>query len=396
VSPVSARRVALVLASSTGGIGRHVASLVDGLVAAGVEVSVHGPAATDQQFGFGAAGATFHQLEIPVRPQLRDAVAVRRLARQLHRRPPEGAAERSPRSSGRNLAGHRLPDVLHAHGLRAGLVAALARPDGLPLVVTWHNLLLAGGVRAKLLRGLERYVARSTDVALAASADLVARVRELGGRDVRLGAVAAPALPAPGRSAAEVRHELGLADGQPLVLSVGRLHRQKGYDVLAAAAARWRSRQPPPVVVIAGSGPSYMALAAQISQQRAPVTLLGHRTDIADLLAAADLAVVSSRWEARQLFAQEALRSGTPLVATAVGGLPELLDNAALLVEPGDVDALDAAVQRLLDDPQLRARYGRRALDQAATWPTEADTLAQVLEVYASVIGAAQRGGRPG
>jgi len=375
VSPVSARRVALVLASSTGGIGRHVASLVNGLVAAGVEVSVHGPAATDQQFGFGAAGATFHQLQIPARPHLRDAVAVRRLARQLN---------------------HRPPDVLHGHGLRAGLVAALARPHGLPLVVTWHNLLLAGGVRAKLLRGLERYVARSADVTLAASADLVARVRELGGRDVRLGAVAAPALPPPGRSAAEVRHELGLADGQPLVLSVGRLHRQKGYDVLAAAAARWRSREPPPVVVIAGTGPSYMALAAQISQQRAPVTLLGHRTDIADLLAAADLAVVSSRWEARQLFAQEAVRSGTPLVATAVGGLPELLDNAALLVEPGDVDTLDAAVQRLLDDPQLRARYARRGLAQAATWPTEANTLAQVLEVYASVIGAAQRGGQPG
>ncbi len=369
------RRVALVLGSSTGGIGRHVVSLVTGLVAAGVEVSVHSPAATEEQFAFGAAGAACYQLEIPAGPRLRDVATVRRLGMQLR----EAA-----------------PGVVHAHGLRAGLVAALARPDGCPLVVTWHNLPLTSGLRARLSRGLERYVARVADITLAASADLVARIRQLGGADVRLGAVAAPELPAPEHPAAEVRHELGAADNQPVVLSVGRLHPQKGYDVLIAAAARWRSRQPPPVVVIAGSGPAYMPLAGQISEQRAPVTLLGHRRDVADLLAAADLAVISSRWEARQLFAQEALRSGTPLVATAVGGLPELLGDAAVLVEPGDVDAFDGAVTRLLDDPRLRARYAHRALAQAATWPTEAETLAQVRQVYAEVTASPERSGRPG
>ena len=70
-----------------------------------------------------------------------------------------------------------------------------------------------------------------------------------------------------------------------------------------------------------------------------------------DLLAAADLAVVTSDWEARQLFAQEALRAGVPLVATAVGGLPDLVGDAAVLVPPGDVDALDAAVRELLGRP---------------------------------------------
>jgi glycosyltransferase involved in cell wall biosynthesis len=366
-----------VLASSTGGIGRHVASLAAGLAAAGVEVGVHAPAATENQFAFSAAGPAFHQLEIPAGPHVRDAAAVRRLARQLR---------------------EESPDVVHAHGLRAGLVAALARPAGCPLVVTWHNLVLAGGLRARVFRSLERYVARSADVTLGASADLVARVRELGGRDVRLGAVAAPTLPPPERPAAEVRHELGVADDQSLVLSVGRLHPQKGYDVLIAAAARWRTRQPPPVVVIAGSGPAYMPLAAQISDQHAPVTLLGHRRDVADLLAAADLAVVSSRWEARQLFAQEALHAGRALVATRVGGLPELVGEAAMLVEPGDVDELDKAVRRMLDNPGLRARYAERAITQAATWPTEADTLAQVSQVYAELcavgeLGAGERTG---
>src|SRR6185436_11858278 len=102
------------------------------------------------------------------------------------------------------------------------------------------------------------------------------------------------------------RAELGCGQ-RPLVVSVGRLHPQKGYAVLVSAAARWRGLTPPPAVVIAGTGPAYRELAAQISEARAPVTLLGHRTDVPDLLGAADIAVVSSVWEARQLFAQEAL-----------------------------------------------------------------------------------------
>ena len=61
-----------------------------------------------------------------------------------------------------------------------------------------------------------------------------------------------------------------------------------------------------------------------------------------------------------------------PLVATAVGGLPGLVDDAAVLIPPGDVDALDQAVRGLLADPRLRADYAARGRRQAATWPTEA------------------------
>jgi glycosyltransferase involved in cell wall biosynthesis len=369
----SRRHVALVLASSTGGVGRHVGSLAGGLIRLGSEVTVCGPADTDRQFGFTAAGARFVAVEVPASPQPRDAAAVHALRRAL-----------------RTAA----PDLVHAHGLRAGLVAALARPTGCPLVVTWHNQVLAQGMRGRVYRQLEGYVARAADITLGASADLVNRATALGARDARLGVVAAPDLAPATATPAELREELGVAPDRPLVLSVGRLHPQKGYDVLVAAAARWRARQPAPAVVIAGSGPAYMSLAGQISHQRAPVILAGHRTDVPDLLAAADLAVVTSVWEARQLFAQEAMRAGTPLVVTSVGGLPELVGDAALLVPPGDIDALDSAVRLLLDDPRRRAEYGRRGAERAATWPTEADTLAQICAVYDevadSVDGASQ------
>ena len=359
-------RLALVLASSTGGIGRHVSSLASGLAGRGIAVTVYAPEATGRQFDFSSLGAAFVPIEIPASPQPSDLRAVRDLRRALV-------------DSG--------VDLVHAHGLRAGLVAGWARPDGAPLVVTWHNAVLAGGLRGRAYHLLERRVARIADITLGASNDLVDRAITLGGRDVRLGAVAAPTLNQPTRTRAEVRAEFAVTDDTPLILSVGRLHPQKGYETLIAAAARWRERKPEPLVVIAGQGPSFLSLTAQIGALDAPVMLLGHRDDVADLLAGADLAVVSSVWEARQLFAQEALWAGVPLVSTAVGGLPDLLGDGAVLIPAGDVAALDAAVTDLLADPGHRRLLADAGRTRATSWPTDGDTLSQVIDVYAELLG---------
>ncbi|MGK5682318.1 glycosyltransferase family 4 protein [Actinoplanes sp. URMC 104] len=358
--------VALVLASSTGGVGQHVASLARGLTAADCDVLVCGPGATDELFGFAAAGATFVPVEIPASPGPQDAGAIRQLRGAL--------------AAGR-------PDVVHAHGFRAGFVAQLARA-GAPLVVTWHNAVLdRKGLRGQAATLVERVVARSATVTLGASDDLVQRAASLGARNARVGAVAAPTLPVPRRTRSAVRAEFRLPAGTPLILSVGRLHPQKRYDLLVEASARWRSLDPAPMVVVAGSGPSYMALAQQASRLHAPFHLLGRRNDVSDLLLGADLAVITSAWEARQLFAQEALESGVPLITTAVGGLPGLVGDAAVLIPPGDVDALDDAVRAMLADPRMRADYAARGPEQAATWPREADTVADVLRAYAEATG---------
>ena len=355
--------VALVLASSTGGVGQHVASLARGLVAAGCEVLVCGPVATDELFGFSAAGAAFAPVEIPANPGAQDAAAVRQL-----------------RSA---LAG-RAVDIVHAHGLRAGFVAGLARP-GVPLIVTWHNAVLAKGLRGHASVLVERIVARNATLTLGASEDLVARATALGAKDARLGPVAAPKMAAPRRTRSAVRAEFRLRPETPLILSVGRLHPQKRYDLLVDAAARWRDLTPAPIVVVAGSGPSYMSLAQRSSERHAPFYLLGRRSDVPDLLLGADLAVVTSDWEARQLFAQEALTAGVPLVTTAVGGLPGLVDDAAMLIPPGDVDALDQAVRELLFDPALRADYAARGPRRAAEWPDEHAVVAELRATYAEL-----------
>jgi glycosyltransferase involved in cell wall biosynthesis len=330
------RRVLLVLGTSTGGVGRHVRSLVDGLTARGAAVRVAGPASTQEVFDFPA----YDVVDIGTAPHpLRDARALRRL---------------------RSLA--RGADVVHAHGLRAGALAVLTRAQ---VVVSWHN-----AVAGRAAGALERLTARRAAVTLAVSADLAARARSAGGRDVRLAPVSAPALVPAGI-------DPGL--GHPLVLAVGRLHPQKGYDVLVDALPLLGEA----VVAVAGDGP----LEAELRAAAPQVHWLGRRSDVADLYAAADVVVLPSVWEARSLTAQEALRAGVPLVATSVGALPELLRDGAVLVPPGDPVALGSAVRRLLDDPVAAADLAERGRRVAATWPDEHDAVAQVAAVYAELLG---------
>ncbi|MFJ6757722.1 glycosyltransferase family 4 protein [Streptomyces sp. NPDC091273] len=331
----------------------HVRSLATGLAARGVRVTVCAPVQAEGEYDFTGAGAQFAP----------DAVSVLRAA----------------------CAG---ADVVHAHGVRAGMRAALAiRGRRVPLVVSWHgDGPTAAGALGRLSRMLERHVARAAAVVLGASSDLVDLARLRGARDARLAPVAVPAYPdgPDGRGAADpgkVRAELG-AVGRPLLITVGSLVPHRGYSLLLDAAREWRTLDPAPLLVVAGEGPLRAELSRRIEAEGLPVRLLGRRRDAAQLLAAADLAVLPSRREARALLAQEALRVGVPLVATAVGGVPELVGEGAVLVPPRDAAALASAVTGLLADPERRDALAAAGRVQAATWPSEDDTVAQVLSVY--------------
>ncbi|HZE65606.1 MAG TPA: glycosyltransferase family 4 protein [Sporichthyaceae bacterium] len=357
-------RPLLVVGPSTGGIGRHVRSIVAGCVDAGLAVAVVGPADGDELFGFTALGATF----TPV--QLSDRIATR--AQWTAARTVAAARDR-----------HRA-SVLHAHGMQAGAIAALGnRTSGprAPLVVSWHNAPLSTGARRAAWFARAVPVARSADLVLGASADLVALARRSGARDARPGLVAAPPFSVTLPDRTDARAAMGVLD-RPFVLTVGRLAPQKDYPTLLTAAASWRERRPVPLLGIVGSGPLESALRRLITAEDLPVALLGGREDIATPLAAADVAVISSVWEARSLFAQEALRAGVPLVATEVGGIPETVGDAALLVPPGNPGALAAAVNRVLTQPELGARLAVAGRARAATWPDEAAIQAELIALY--------------
>ena len=128
------------------------------------------------------------------------------------------------------------------------------------------------------------------------------------------------------------------------MLTVARLAPQKNLGLVLDVAAALGDRRDLRFAV-AGEGPERAALAERIAAERLPVTLLGHRDDLGSLLAAADLALLTSAWEARALVAQEALLAGLPLVSTAVGGVPDLVGDAAVLVPPGDRAAVAQAVR---------------------------------------------------
>lgn len=374
-------RVALVLATSAGGVGPHIRSVAAGLAERGGQVAVLGPAPTDELFGFAAAGTRFEAVDIADRPRpFQDARVVARLRAML-----SGA------------------DVVHAHGLRAGGLAALATRSvrsGPPLVVTLHNAAPAGRLAKGPYAVLERVVARGAASVLGVSPDLEQRMRDLGARSVSRALVPAPPTPVAGEGArAQVRAELGVGQ-RPLIVTVGRLTEQKGLWTLLDAAALWAGREPRPLVAIAGDGPLEAALRARIERDELPVRLLGRRSDVADLLAAADVAVMSSLWEGQPLILQEILRAGRPLVATRVGGVAALLgdaggagdadgaaaDCAGLLVPAADPPALAAAVNRVLDDSALSVRLGAAAAQRAVALPTESDAVDQLMAVYRELI----------
>jgi len=252
-------------------------------------------------------------------------------------------------------------------------------------VVTWHNAVIATGPRGLVMRIGQRLVARGADLTLGASSDLVDLAKSLGARNAQLAPVAAPAVPKARRSAEDVRRELGLG-AQPLVLTVGRLAPQKDYPTLLSVAARVHESTQDAVFVIVGDGPLHDKLQARIDAEQLPVRLLGHRNDVADLLGAADVFLLTSHWEARALVIQEAMQVGVPVVATSVGGIPELVGDSAVLAFPGDADGLADGVRTVLAEPVTANAMRTRGRELSARWPDEDAVAKNLLDIYAGLV----------
>jgi glycosyltransferase involved in cell wall biosynthesis len=352
--------ITVVVGPTSGGIGRHVHAVVQQLVEMEQRVCVVAPDATDALFDWRSTGATL--VTAPV-----------------------GAA--SPGALMRARRAVRLAttdaDVSHAHGVRAGAVSALAGVH--PLVVTWHNTRPVRWSRRLGHPLAERLAARGADLTLAVSRDLLGRAAAAGATDMKVVAAPAPPLPLPKRSPGEVRSALGVA-GRPPVLAVARLEAQKRLDLLVEATAGWRDRPDRPAVVLAGTGRLAGDLERRARQLRSPVILVGRRDDVPDLIRASDVVVLPSDWEGYPLVAQESLRLGTPLLATAVGGVPDLVGEAARLVPPDNASALRAALDDLIADADERARLADAGVRRAAMWPTLPATVDELLTDYRNLM----------
>lgn len=256
-------------------------------------------------------------------------------------------------------------DVLHSHKFGSNVwAAAIALVVRVPVFVAHEHTWSYEGQR--LRRFLDRrLVSRVAAVVLTVSEADRRRMIEIEGVEPRkveyLPSGVRPHVP-PGRR--HVRDELGLAAGTPLVGTACGLRPQKALGVLVRAAARLVEDVPDARVLILGEGPERGRLEALIGELGvgSTVTLLGawSSEEVADFVEALDVGVLSSHFEGMPLAVMELMAAGKPVVATAVGGVPDLVGDGVqgVLVPPGDPDALAGALGALLRDPERRAAMG--------------------------------------
>ncbi|MFJ5886409.1 glycosyltransferase [Kitasatospora cineracea] len=284
----------------------------------------------------------------------------------------------------RRLLAERRYDLVHTHmpvpAVAARLLAGRPRPR---LVHTEHNL----WERYRLpTRWANALTYRRNDAVIAVSHAVAAGVgrRRAGewlsvvhhGPDLG----GAPSGPAARRAA---RAELGLPEGALVVGTVGNLTAKKDQATLLAAFARLREREPDARLVLVGSGPLEAELRARAG---GGVLFAGMRADVPALLPGWDVFCLSSRQEGLPVALMEAMASGLPSVVTAVGGVPEILDDGVQgrLVPPGDPARLAAALGELAD-PAVRARMGAAARARSASFDV-AGAQRAVERVYARVL----------
>lgn len=188
-----------------------------------------------------------------------------------------------------------------------------------------------------------------------------------------------------------VRSELGVEHDQLLFMTVANLRPEKGYDVLLTAARAIADSGLPIRFAAVGRGPLSDALHARHVDLALGdrFQFLGQRDDVLQLLAGADAFVLASLQEGLPVSLMEATSLGMPIVASAIGGVPQILEDEvdALLVPPGDPGRLVEAMKRLASDPQLREHLGRRAKLRSAMFDI-AEAGRAVEEIYVQVAEA--------
>ncbi|MDE9366085.1 glycosyltransferase family 4 protein [Luteipulveratus sp. YIM 133132] len=350
-------RVVMLLGPARGGIGVHVDRMSRLLEARGVDVQI----VTDR--------ATARHFDWP------DAVAA-------WPREAEEPLSRAPRSLSKLVSMCRHSDVVHAHGWQAGLVAsaairAMGRHDRPRLIVSLHNE-LPSSMRGRLPHVAIARMLKIADLVTGASQDLVDLAVELGAKAAELAPVPSPHL---GDLLAAPERDRRVLQQPPLVLTVARIARQKNLQALVEAATRLTV---PLRWVVVGDGDSDLLRELRLAAMGTPVEFIGVSDDVPGWLSRADVFVLTSSWEARALVLQEAMAAGVPVVSTAVGGVPQLVQDAGVLVPARQPARIATAVEDVLGDSGAREQMSRRGRELAASWPGETASVDAWLAWYAA------------
>jgi glycosyltransferase involved in cell wall biosynthesis len=380
IAPSTARRstsiVHLLAPAPVGGLERVVSALALGQLRRGHRVCVvmfaYGPGELPLAREMSAAGIAHRVVRVPARGYLAERRASRVVLAELR------------------------PDIVHTHGFRVDLVSGpVARALGIPSVATVHGR-TGGGLKMRLYEWAQYTSLRRRDAVVAVSRPLVGILGRHGVRSDRIHLIAnAWADGASGLTRAAARQSLGIGELDPaaaIVGFVGRLSREKGADVLIRAIAALRDRAIHAVILGDGSEAAVLEQLATRLGVRDRVHFRGTVPDAGRLLAALDVFVLSSRTEGTPIALFEAIAAGIPVVATRVGGVPDVVsEREALLVPSEHPAALAAAISdALANKPAARARATAAAARLRTSFTAE-PWLDRHDALYWSLIDAAPR-----
>lgn len=297
----------------------------------------------------------------------------------------------------REAVGQIKPDVIQTHNVKSHL---LVRSTGLGQRYPWlafHHGYTTTDLRTRLYNQLDRWSLRGAARVVTVCGAFSRQLRSLGVRENRIRVRHNPVKPLPMPEAEEVeaaRLTLGLQAGRAVLVSVGRLSREKGHADLLHAAAELLHTEPRLQfhVVIVGDGPERSRLESlcRALELQEVVRFAGHQRKARIYYELADAVVLPSHSEGSPNVLLEAVDSSCPIVATAVGGVPELVcdEQSALLVPPHDRPALARALRRTLDEPELTRRLAGQALRSVCKRHTLDAYAGAIIGIYEEVLGA--------
>jgi glycosyltransferase involved in cell wall biosynthesis len=297
----------------------------------------------------------------------------------------------------RALMGRVRPDIIQTHAVKSHFLVRSARIQKAAPWVAFHHGYTWPTLKARAYNQLDRWSLRAPNQVLTVSVPFRDELVAMGVKAERIQIIhnaiqagwgAKACEPA---EAARLRASTGIPDDRKVILIVGRLSREKDHLTLLEAVSRVRSVVTPHLVIV-GDGPERPRIEEKMRELGLTgfVTFTGHRSSAEPWYGIADVAVLSSLSEGSPNALLEAMATNVPVVATAVGGVPEIVANeeSALLVKPGDAGGMSVALARILTQPALAARLKKRSHELILERHEPAARVRKLVAIYRSLSGS--------
>lgn len=287
------------------------------------------------------------------------------------------------------------PHIIQSHAVKSHFLTRLAGMQKQAPWIAFHHGYTWTDLKTRAYNTLDRWSLRASSRVVTMSMPFREQIVKMGVDPRRIHVVHNAVDPNWGRhlrgsQSEQMRAQLGIDMSKPVILIVGRLSREKDHITLVHAIRAVKDRGVAAHLLIAGAGPEQPAIenTVRLLGLGSDVTLTGHVSSAEIYYAVADIAVLSSRTEGSPNALLEAAAAQIPIVATSVGGIPEIVEHnaSAILVEPGNIAQMAGGIEALLRDPELAAQLAGRAFDCVLKCHSPEVRARRLVEIYNTVI----------